>query len=115
MEDFARAGATIDEDIVLPAGPLKNMGGSMEPLLRKLGLPTKLADSNFLRFSYLILNKHNCLGVIELTKDFPLCKAGDELTPVQSQILKLFNIQTMNFRVNIVAHWSKKGFTEYKD
>jgi hypothetical protein len=58
------------QTVELPAGPLPNFGHSMEPHLRKLGMPTRL-------------NK----GVIELDRHFTVCKEGATLTPEQAKIL----------------------------
>jgi Insertion domain in 60S ribosomal protein L10P len=40
--DYARAGTAVEEEMSLAKGPLPSMAASMEPYLRKLGLPTKL-------------------------------------------------------------------------
>lgn len=51
-------------------GPLPNFAHSMEPHLRKLGMPTRL-------------NK----GVIELDRNYVVCREGVVLTPEQAKIL----------------------------
>uniref|UniRef100_A0A7E4WDM0 Ribosome assembly factor mrt4 n=1 Tax=Panagrellus redivivus TaxID=6233 RepID=A0A7E4WDM0_PANRE len=95
--DYARAGQEVDQDISLPEGPLPQFPFSVEPQLRKLGLPTKLEKGN-----------------VELIQDFEVCKAGDKLTPEQAKILKLLDQKLSTFRVNLVAHWNaKKGLTLY--
>jgi len=55
---------------VLESGPLNDFPYSMEPQLRKLGLPTALQR-----------------GVINLTQDYTVCTKGSVLTPEQVQIL----------------------------
>ncbi|KAI1716451.1 ribosomal protein l10 domain-containing protein [Ditylenchus destructor] len=95
-DDFARAGTTIDQTVTLPKGLLKNMPGSLEPQLRKLGLPTQLEK-----------------GEIGLIRDYTICNAGDILTPEQTALLKQFNIKTVTFKISLTATWSKtEGFKE---
>jgi len=69
-KDYARAGFVATETVELPAGPLPQFAHSIEPHLRKLGLPTRL-------------NK----GVIELDRNHTVCKKGATLTPEQAKIL----------------------------
>eukprot|EP00967_Tisochrysis_lutea_P058142 scaffold73874_cov32-Tisochrysis_lutea.AAC.1 len=42
VPEYARAGFEATEDVTLPAGDLAGFSHSMEPYLRKLGMPTKL-------------------------------------------------------------------------
>jgi len=42
MEDYARAGNRVKEDVVIDEGPLDGFQHTMEPLLRSLGLTTTL-------------------------------------------------------------------------
>ncbi|KAH7727904.1 ribosomal protein L10 domain containing protein [Aphelenchoides avenae] len=89
-EDYARAGQMAEQEISLEQGPLKQFAFSMEPQLRKLGLPTKLEK-----------------GVIELHKPFTVCNEGDVLNAEQAKILKLLDIKMSLFKVALTGHWSK--------
>ena len=68
MEDYARAGNRVQEDVVIDEGPLDGFQHTMEPLLRSLGLMTTLKK-----------------GVIDLLKPFTICSAGDVLPPEQAK------------------------------
>ncbi|CAD6190111.1 unnamed protein product [Caenorhabditis auriculariae] len=95
-EDFARVGDTAKETIVLPEGHLEQFSFSMEPQLRKLGMPTKLDK-----------------GIVALYQDFEVCKEGEPLTADQAKILKLLDIKMSQFKLIFKGHWeSKKGFSE---
>lgn len=67
--EYARAGFISPETVELD-GSLQQFQHTMEPQLRKLGMPTSLEK-----------------GVITLTKPFTVCRKGDVLTPEQAQIL----------------------------
>ncbi|KAE9550816.1 hypothetical protein FO519_005968 [Halicephalobus sp. NKZ332] len=93
--DYARAGQVVDEEVKLDAGPLPQFAFSVEPQLRKLGLPVKLEK-----------------GEVQLINDFTVCKAGDKLNPEQAKILKLLDHKLSEFKIKLVAHWSEKdGFS----
>jgi len=94
-KDYARAGHEVDETVELPEGPLEHFAFSMEPQLRKLGLPTQLQK-----------------GVITLLNDHVVCKAGDKLTPEQARILKLLEKTLATFRVTLVAQWTPERHFE---
>ncbi|CAG4965305.1 unnamed protein product [Colias eurytheme] len=92
--EYARAGFVATKDVILPKGPLADFSHTIEPHLRRLGLPTSLER-----------------GVINLIKEYQVCKKGQALTPEQASILKLLGIQMANFKVVIKCHWTKgKGF-----
>ncbi|KAL3076824.1 hypothetical protein niasHT_033726 [Heterodera trifolii] len=97
--EFAQAGAVASADISLPAGPMPaelHLHGAMEPQLRKLGMPTRLEN-----------------GAIELLEEFTVCKTGDQLSTDQARILKQFGHRLAQFRVRLLAQWSKKkGFEQ---
>jgi len=92
LPDFARAGTLATETIEFDAGPLLDLPFSLEPQLRKLGLPCTLEK-----------------GVIVLTKDHAVCQKGDPLTPAQARILKILGIRQAVFHVNLECVWTKIG------
>ncbi len=87
----ARAGFVATREFVLPEGPINNneWPSSMEPQLRKLGLPTRLVN-----------------GVIRLESETVVCSPGDELTPEQCRILSLFKVSMAPFRLRLLCRWS---------
>lgn len=91
MADYARAGHIPRETITIPEGPLPQFAFSMEPQLRKLGLPTKLDK-----------------GSIVMYQEHDICKAGEPLTVEQAKILKLFDYKLAEFKLNIVSQWDKE-------
>ncbi|TKR72944.1 hypothetical protein L596_020324 [Steinernema carpocapsae] len=88
--DFARSGNEATEDVSLPQGPLPQFAHSIEPQLRKLGMPTKLER-----------------GIVTLYEEFGVCKEGDKLTADQARILKLLDVKMTPFQVVPTAHWTK--------
>ncbi|VDN18952.1 unnamed protein product [Gongylonema pulchrum] len=98
IQDYARCGQTATSTVELSEGPLPQFPFSVEPQLRKLGLPTKLDK-----------------GMVTLVADYVVCKQGDKLTAEQSRLLKFFDYKTSTFHVKLSAHWSKqKGFSYIK-
>ena len=85
---FARSGCIASSDFSLEKGPLPAdvAPHPLEPTLRKLGLPTRLAAS-----------------VVELMHDTVVCSAGDVLTPEQCRLLQLFDQRQAAFRIHIIA------------
>uniref|UniRef100_A0A1I8EIN7 Ribosome assembly factor mrt4 n=1 Tax=Wuchereria bancrofti TaxID=6293 RepID=A0A1I8EIN7_WUCBA len=95
MSDFARCGQTAISTVELCEGPLTQFPFSLEPQLRKLGLPTKLEK-----------------GVVTLISHYVICKDGDKLTADQCRLLKLLSYKMSTFHVKLSAHWCKRtGFT----
>jgi len=90
--DFARTGGVATETLELEEGPLPQFSHSMEPHLRKLGLPVHLVK-----------------GVVSLFSPFTVCREGETLTSEQANILKLLGHQQAQFRLRLVAVWSKEG------
>jgi len=88
--DYARTNGIATEDVVLPEGPLPQFGHAMEPQLRGMGMPTSLKR-----------------GVITLLNEYTVCRKGDKLTSEQARILKLLDHKQAEFKVDLVALWSK--------
>lgn len=100
-KDFARVGQIATETVTCPEGPVKNiydvpMSHTLEAMLRKHGLPTKL-------------NK----GVVECVKEKVICKRGMKLTSDQCALLRQFGYKLATFKLSLVAGWEKStGETE---
>lgn len=89
--EFARQGCVASEDVVLPEGPLKMLDGTvvpnnMEPLFRKLGIPTRLVG-----------------GVVVLSAPHVVCKQGAVLNSDTAHVLKLLGIRMAEFKVIALA------------
>ena len=96
--DYARAGTPTTRTFVVPAGTVYSRGGdidaeedvplahSVEPMLRQLGMPTRLVK-----------------GRITLENEHVVCKEGDMLDSKQTRLLKQFGVQTAEFKVQLLA------------
>lgn len=93
--DYARSGFLATSTVDLPLGPVFLNGEpfphSLEPQVRKLGLPTQLQN-----------------GLVTLVAPFTICQKDDHLTPDQGRLLKLFLIEMAEFRLQLQSYWSKK-------
>lgn len=97
VEDYARAGFKTSATVKFEKGPLK-FSHAIEPYLRKLGMPTKLEK-----------------GVVVLTQDYEVCKAGAVLTSEQAKILELMDYRLATFKLNLKACWVKgEGFQKFE-
>jgi len=98
-EHYARSGFIATRDFILEAGPLPQPF-SMEPTLRKLGLPTKLKA-----------------GTILLESKVTVCQKGDTLTPEQCKILEYFEQKMAIMRIVLHAHYAFQDntFTKLKE
>ena len=47
-------------------------------------------------------------GIVNLTKEFTVCKEGDKLSSEQARILKLLGHKQAKFKLNMIAVWSKE-------
>jgi len=89
VEDFSRAGNLATDTVVLEEGPLDGFPHSMEPYLRKLGMPTRLVN-----------------GAVTLLGQHTVCLEGHALTADQSQLLTLLKIKMSKFRLTLRCRWS---------
>ena len=102
-EDYARSGTIASRTFIIPKGTIHTRAGeiaqeedvplshSIEPALRKLGVPSKLVK-----------------GKIELDSAFPVCQKGDVLGSAQTSLLKIFGITTARFVVEIQAYYDRE-------
>lgn len=96
--DFARSGYKVDTTIELKEGPLKQFSHSIEPYLRKLGLPTKLDR-----------------GIVTVLQDYEVCKEGSVLTPEKAKILELLEHRLAVFKLKLRCCWIKdEGFEKFE-
>ncbi|KAK6620491.1 hypothetical protein RUM44_006893 [Polyplax serrata] len=93
--EFARSGFQAQKTVQLKEGPLMDFTTSIEPNLRKLGLPTMVKN-----------------GKVHLMNDHTVCTAGDILTPAQAQILKLLGECLAQFKITLKCMWCKDGTFE---
>ena len=74
-----------------------NMPNNMEPMLRKLGLPTELNQ-----------------GILVCRQDYKICSPGQVLSAEQAHLLKQFGIQMADFRIELICGLEKQGgFEQY--
>jgi len=104
--DFARAGTVATRSFVLPSGVVYSRGGeipaeedvpmahSIEPGLRKLGVPTRLVKGK------IVLGDEGGEG-------YTVCKEGEVLGSGQTTLLKMFGVATAEFRVVVKAYWTR--------
>eukprot|EP01087_Luapelamoeba_hula_P010703 TRINITY_DN283_c0_g1_i1.p1 TRINITY_DN283_c0_g1~~TRINITY_DN283_c0_g1_i1.p1 ORF type:complete len:259 (-),score=53.79 TRINITY_DN283_c0_g1_i1:22-798(-) len=90
QDDHARSGFAATQTVTVPEGPLVDWAHSLEPLLKKLGMPTRLVK-----------------GVIHVDREWTVCKEGQPVTPEQAKILKLMDIKMSEFKITMLYMWSK--------
>ncbi len=100
--DYARAGTTASRSFSIPPGIVYTRAGeipeeedlpiahSIEPSLRKLGVPTKLVKGKV---------------VLEAEEAFVVCKDGEKLGSGQTSLLKMFGVTMAEFKMGVEAWW----------
>ena len=103
VKDYARTGAVAGETVTVEAGPVRGPSGALmehtlEPTLRKNGMPTKL-------------NR----GVIELEANHTLCKEGQHISPQGAILLRLFGHELAEFRCRLTCGLVDGNLEIYED
>jgi mRNA turnover protein 4 len=105
--DFARAGVPASRDFSIPTGVVYATAGevpaehdvplehSIEPELRRLGMPTRMVKGR------VVLGDEEGKG-----EEYVVCKEGDILDSRQTRLLKLFGVCLSEFKVQVVAYWT---------
>ncbi|KAI8958003.1 mRNA turnover protein 4 [Daldinia sp. FL1419] len=109
--DFARAGAVAPRSFVVPPGTVYATGGeipaehdvplghTLEPELRRLGMPVRMVKGR------VVLEE--ALDAAAKEEDgYVVCREGDVLDSRQTRLLKLFGVCLSEFRIKVVAYWS---------
>lgn len=106
-QDFARAGTEATRSFSLPNGLVTARGGevpadqdepishTIEPALRKLGVPTRLVKGKVM------------LDLTEGQDSYPVCKKGETLDSRQTTLMKMFGVLSSEFKVELKAYWTR--------
>lgn len=105
--DFARAGTEATRSFTIPNGLIYSRAGeiptaddepishTIEPALRKLGVPTRLVKGKVM---------------LELTDDqegYQVCREGENLDSRQTTLMKMFGVTSSEFKVDLKAYWTR--------
>ncbi|EHA27906.1 hypothetical protein CBS63078_9130 [Aspergillus niger] len=107
--DFARSGTVSTRAFSIPNGQVYSRAGeipvsedeplshTIEPELRKLGVPTRLVKGKVM------------LELTEGQEGFPVCREGEVLDSRQTTLLKMFGVVMAEFHVALKAHWTRES------
>lgn len=105
--DFARAGSVSTRDFMIPNGLVYSRAGeipasddepishTIEPELRKLGVPTRLVKGKVM------------LELTDGEEGYHVCREGETLDSRQTTLLKLFGVVSSEFRVDLKGLWTR--------
>jgi mRNA turnover protein 4 len=77
----------------VPASEDEPLSHTIEPTLRKLGVPTRLVKGRVM---------------LEMDGGYPVCKAGETLDSRQTTLLKMFRVRLAEFKVDMKVRWSRE-------
>ncbi|KAL1996211.1 hypothetical protein VTN49DRAFT_263 [Thermomyces lanuginosus] len=107
-QDFARAGTVATRTFIIPNGLVYSRAGeipieedepishTVEPTLRKLGVPTRLVKGQVV------------LQMADDQEGYRVCTEGEVLDSRQTTLLKMFGVTTAEFRVDLKVRWDRK-------
>lgn len=109
--DYARSGTVAPQEFRILPGELRTSYGveggeeeplpmSIEPTLRKLGVPTKIVKGK-------VTLEDRPEESMDTEEGYRVCKAGDVLDSRQTGILKIFGIQMSQFTMGLKAVYDK--------
>lgn len=109
--DYARSGAVASREFRIPPGELYTAYGveggeddplpmSIEPTLRKLGVPTKIVKGK-------VTLEDRPEESMDTEEGYRVCKEGDVLDSRQTSILKIFGVRMSEFTVDLKAAYDK--------
>ncbi|CAL5998787.1 Ribosomal_protein L10 [Hexamita inflata] len=89
---YVQGGQIATQTIVIEQGHLNKdlYAGTLEPELRRLGMPTKLDNE-----------------VILVTENYTICEEGKQLNGAQASLLRHFGYQLAEFKIEPVCAWLK--------
>lgn len=110
--DYARSGAVAARGFRIPPGELHTAYGveggeedplpmSIEPTLRKLGVPTKIVKGK-------VTLEDRPDFSMDTDEGFEVCKEGDVLDSRQTSILKIFGVRMAEFKMDVQAVYDKE-------
>lgn len=107
--DFARAGTVATRSFTIPNGVVYSRAGeiptsddepmshTIEPELRKLGVPTRLIKGKVM------------LELTDGEEGYVVCQEGETLDSRQTTLLKMFGVATSEFHVGLKAQWTRSS------
>lgn len=109
--DYARSGAVASQAFRIPAGELHTAYGveggeedplpmSIEPTLRRLGVPTKIVRGK-------VFLEERPDDAMDTEEGYEVCKEGDVLDSRQTSILKIFGMRMAEFTIDLKAVYNK--------
>ncbi|KAJ5243017.1 uncharacterized protein N7469_001344 [Penicillium citrinum] len=105
--DFARAGTEATRSFSIPNGLVYARAGevptqedepishTIEPALRKLGVPTRLVKGKVM------------LELTDGQEGYQVCRKGDTLDSRQTTLMKMFGVTSSEFKVDLKAQWER--------